>query len=177
MVTIRIAHEEDAAALGALHARSWKAAYRGIVPDAILHTFTPEGRTELFQKALQEAEGIYAIAFEGLRPAGFVCIGICRDEDKPAGWGEIRGLYLDPAFWRKGIGTKLAYWGINALNAQGYGRALLWVLEKNAAARAFYENIGFVCDGTVQQTRLGEGIRKCRYTMPIDNASPEQFGG
>ena len=45
-VVIRPAALEDAPAVGSLHARSWKVAYRGILPDVLLDGITEEAWIE-----------------------------------------------------------------------------------------------------------------------------------
>jgi Sortase and related acyltransferases len=63
---------------------------------------------------------------------------------KPVGYAAMRGdwldhLYVDPAWHSRGVGTAL-------LRATQEGRAhlQLWTFQKNAQARPFYEQHGFV---------------------------------
>ncbi len=42
---------EDAPIMGHIHSESWKKAYRGIIQDDIVDSFTSEKRTEVFKEA------------------------------------------------------------------------------------------------------------------------------
>ncbi|EQB86230.1 hypothetical protein J2Z44_002418 [Clostridium punense] len=44
MFRIRYANIKDARTLGEIHSKSWKVAYKGIVPDEILKNITVEKR-------------------------------------------------------------------------------------------------------------------------------------
>ena len=54
---------------------------------------------------------------------------------------EIKELYVEPFFHGQEIGGKLIDFAIEN------GAALLWVLEKNLRAIAFYQRHGFICSG------------------------------
>lgn len=163
MCEIRYANVYDAKALGEIHSSSWKAAYKGIIPDKVLDNITAEKREKYFKKALSEELEEDAIIFEDNKPAGFICIGKCRDKDKDGSYGEICGLYLMPDYWHKGIGFKLINWGLAELEKRNYKKITLWVLEENLSARGFYEKVGFKFDGTVNEINIGKKLNKVRY--------------
>ncbi len=163
MYEIRFATQADAQVLGEIHAASWKAAYRGIVPDEVLQNRTAEKRTDYFMRALAERREEDAIILVNGKAAGFVCIGKCRDGDAAPCTGEIWGIYLAPSFWRQGIGTRLIRWGMDTLQKRGYSAIVLWVLAENMAARAFYEKMGFLPDGAEKEIVLGKPLIECRY--------------
>ena len=47
-----------------------------------------------------------------------------------------------------------------------YGRICLWVLEDNAAARGFYEKMGYAPDGA-RQILEGLGVWELRYSRNL----------
>lgn len=51
---------------------------------------------------------------------------------------EVQKLFVEPAFQKNGIGTRLLLFAVNEKNAR-----MLWALEKNVRAIAFYERHGF----------------------------------
>lgn len=54
------------------------------------------------------------------------------------------------------------------MSAEGYVSVYLWVLEGNAAARAFYEQRGFVCNGDVMDVEVGGApLREVRYVRAL----------
>lgn len=163
MIEIRYARPGDARALGEIQSSSWRAAYKGVVPDCVLAAYTPEAREKAFEGFLAAGESRNAIAFCDGRPAGWACFEKCRDADAPALRGEIWGIYLSPAYWRRGIGSKLLFWTIDKLKAIGFTSVSLWVLEENANARAFYEHHGFKPDGAKKELELGKKLNVIRY--------------
>lgn len=175
MCEIRYANVDDAKSLGEIHSSSWKAAYKGIIPDKVLDNITAEKREKYFQNALREALEEDAIIFEENKPAGFICIGKCRDKDKDASYGEICGLYLLPDYWHRGLGSKLMSWGLAELEKRNYTRATLWVLEENLSARRFYEKVGFKFDGTVNEINIGKKLNEVRYVKKLISEDGEHL--
>lgn len=167
MIEIRYAEVSDAKILGEIQSQSWRAAYKGIVPEEVLEAFTPEVRREKFEGYLAAGTSLNALALCGGEAAGWVCFEKCRDEDAPASRGEIWGIYLKPEFWRRGIGAALMQWTIDELKRMGYMSASLWALEDNARARAFYENCGFKFDGTKKEIEIGKKLTEVRYVREI----------
>jgi len=166
-IIIRYAEADDAAALGEIHALSWQAAYRGIIPDEVLDGITTGKCQARFEKAIGEGIEENAIAFCGGQAAGFICIGKSRDADADSTCGEVWGIYLRPDFWRRGIGSLLMCWGLAELKKRGCLQATLWVLEDNHSARAFYDKMGFAFDGTVKPINIGKALGECRYCIAL----------
>ncbi len=52
-----------------------------------------------------------------------------------------------PEWWGLGVGRDLLDSATTHLVASGFSEAVLWVLEKNLRARAFYEKHGWSQDG------------------------------
>ena len=94
MIEIRKAAVKDSSVLGEIHAKSWKAAYKNIVPDSFLDRFTPEKRQKYFEKALTEEREEDFLVFYDNNPVGLICIGKCRDEDQDAGPAKYGAVYL-----------------------------------------------------------------------------------
>lgn len=167
MFRIRYANIVDAKTLGEIHSKSWKVAYKGIVPDEILKNITVEKRQAYFEKALTEKWEEDAIIFKDNDAVGLICIGKCRDADKTDTCGEIWGIYLLPEYWNMGIGSELINWGINELKKRNYSKVILWVLEENINARKFYEKVGFKHDGAIKEITIGKKLIEHRYEKII----------
>jgi GNAT superfamily N-acetyltransferase len=109
-VEARIATVDDAAAVAAVHVRSWQDAYRGICPDAYLDGLSVERRSEVWSRILSETDlprtGTFVLE-EGLDVIGFVHVAPTRDDDLPASTGEVTGIYITPTSWRLGGGRQL----------------------------------------------------------------------
>jgi RimJ/RimL family protein N-acetyltransferase len=164
---IRYADISDAKTLGEIHSKSWKVAYKGIVPNEILDNITVEKRQKYFEKALTDGWEEDAIIFKDNEAVGLICIGKCRDTDQPDTCGEILGIYLLAEYWNIGIGSELINWGLNELKKRNYNKVTLWVLEENINARRFYEKIGFKHDGTVKEISIGKKLYEYRYEKII----------
>lgn len=167
MYHIRYADSNDARILGEIHSASWKEAYKGIISDEILNSFTSEKREAFFRKALSEGWEEDAIIFSGNQGLGLICIGKSRDCDLMDDFGEIWGIYLLPDYWNQGIGSRLIDWGIHELKKRSYTHISLWVLEENMNARRFYEKKGFRHDGTKKDIRIGNDLKEIRYVYSI----------
>jgi ribosomal protein S18 acetylase RimI-like enzyme len=166
-IIIRKAEIEDSRGLGRVHSESWKAAYKGIVPDSFLEGITAEGREKKIADAISRGTERIYVAVRENQIVGFTCFGKCRDDDVDDTFGEIWGIYLHPQHWRKGIGAKLMQYGLSCLKNEGYKKVTLWVLEKNENARKFYERFGFRYDGTKKELYFDGIVHEIRYVRDL----------
>lgn len=168
-MNIRRAAVSDAPTLAKVHVDSWQVAYQGIVPASHLERFTYQRREEAFRQALAaDLEETYLIE-DGDQAAGILTIGASRDADlDPNEVGEIWGIYLAPAYWRRGIGTTLVREAERILRSRGCKDVILWVLDDNLDARRFYEKMGFSLDGVSKTVELGKPLKAVRYRKPLD---------
>ena len=152
---IRPATAEDAAAIAAVHASSWRWAYRGTLDDAVLDELTPTSRLEMWQAWFETPARGHALEVAVLdgEVVGFVEVG-------PAGAGEassaeVHALYLAADRAGQGLGSLLLDAGRADLVRHGFDRAILWVLAANRPARAFYEHRGWMPDGASDTYEIG----------------------
>jgi ribosomal protein S18 acetylase RimI-like enzyme len=140
---IRLATGDDASGIAEVQVRGWHAAYRGIIPDSYLETFTVEARTERWRSILAETHHPLWVAEDAGEVRGWISAGPSRDDDARPETGELWALYIHPDHWRSGIGRALWDIALNYLRQAGFSRVTLWVLEENRRGRAFYESVGF----------------------------------
>lgn len=158
--------------MGDLHVRSWRAAYRGIVPDAILDGMSIEGRRDRWARAIAQANTepsgqvrIWVVETDG-RVVGLATTGPCRDGDAQAGTGELQSIYLAPEAWSRGLGSALLEAAVDDLRARGFAPLLLWVIEENARGRRFYERAGWQPDGARKAIDFdGVPVDEIRYRL------------
>jgi GNAT superfamily N-acetyltransferase len=134
--------------------RSWRAGFRGIVPERI----DPERAWDANGIAARldaraDRQSVTLVAEVGDRIAGFAVLGPCRDDDAQATAGEVWALYVDPDRWRCGIGRRLVETSLRSLAASGYAEATVWTLGASRRNLRFYESLGFRRDGAVQRRR------------------------
>ena len=183
MVLIRHARPADGAAIAALRAESWQAAYAGIIRADVLAGWTGK------QIITQTAESITAERWQimivaetaGQRAGGeaeivgFAASGPERAKGgMPAGGGpgqaariELYAIYVAPAHWSSGTGRALLAEELEQARSAGFERMSLWVLDENSRARRFYEGAGFAATGDrLVTTELG-GAVQVRYERAV----------
>ena len=84
---------------------------------------------------------------------------------------EIRGLAVDPARQRRGVGRLLIAAAAREASARGARRLTLRVLAPNTAARAFYESCGFKVEGVLREEFLLDGRYVDDVLMALDLVS------
>jgi ribosomal protein S18 acetylase RimI-like enzyme len=172
-MNIRRATPGDAGALAKVHVDSWRAAYRGLVPDSHLDNLDYERRSVRFRESLAASSEETYVAEENGKVVGFLTLGACRDEDVDREvTGEIWGIYLAPQHWRKGVGRLLCQRGEEILSTRGYTIATLWVFEGNHQARQFYEAMGFETDGASKSLNVGAPLQAIRYRKQLTTPAP-----
>jgi len=150
---IRPMQISDIPRVAEIHVFGWRCAYKGIVPDEhLFNVLSVAKRMERFETSMKDKEIAWNsntfVYDDGIIKA-FLTIGPCRDEDKLSAF-ELGGIYVDPCLQGKGIGTALVAHCEEIAAKRGYNEVCLWTFEKNAAARAFYEKVGYVHDGATQ---------------------------
>lgn len=159
-VVVRPAGAADADDLARVRIASWRAAYRGIVPDPVLDGFDPAAEVVTWRRRLTAVTDAWVgVAFvveppAGPRLVGFVTTGPARHAGE-AGLGEVWAIYVDPEAQGQGVGRALMDAAVRDLTARGFGEVVLWVFEANAPARAFYERLGWTPDGAVKPFAIG----------------------
>jgi len=156
-ITVRSAGVADAADVARVRIASWRGAYRGIVPDAVLDGYDLAAETTTWQERLgttDPARVLVACAGDPPAVVGFVTTGPGR-HDGEAGLGEAWAIYVDPKAQGRGAGRALMDDAVQDLATRGFREAVLWVFETNAAARGFYEHLGWVADGTAKMFSIG----------------------
>lgn len=170
---IRPADVEDADRIAEVHVRSWRGAYRGLIPQEYLDGLDTAERAGLWVRItgrVDRTRSDVLLAEEDGRLLGFAAFGPTRDEgEDPELTGEVAAIYLDPAAWSTGCGRVLMASALDRLAAAGYEQATLWVLDTNARARRFYEAAGFRADGAEKPDDRGTfTLREVRYRRPLD---------
>ena len=165
---VRTADGADAAAVADVHVRSWKAAYRGQVPDDYLATLSAEQRRPMWRDILASTDwpttGTLVVEQEDGEVIGFAHLAPGRDRDSGAATAEITSIYLAPEALGLGGGRMLMDEALDRLRTAGFSAATLWVLATNQRARQFYEAGGWSWDGAEKTDgHWGFGLRELRY--------------
>lgn len=157
---IRPAGPDDADEIGAYHHRAWLEVYADhLGPDAPEH-LDEDGRIEqwdqwlrtqewartesghLMARASAEAMVTMVVDIDGV-VVGHASVGPAHEPET----GELISLYVDPDRQGEGHGRRLLGAAERALRLAEFDEAILWTIETNTAAIAFYERAGWVLDG------------------------------
>jgi len=163
---IRPATATDAAAMARVQVDSWRAAYDGLMPAAVIESFTPEGRTHQWERFFARPGDHVALVADHDGVVGFASIGPARGE--PEGLGEIYAIYVTPDHWGHGHGRDMIVEAEARLRSSGNTAAVLWVLTENARARRFYEAAGWETDGHTRIEVMPDGdLHEVRYRRDL----------
>ncbi len=151
--------DDDLREISSIYEKSWKYAYKGIIPQDFLDSI-PEGR---WADRINKSGMKSLVLCENSETVGTV--SFCRSRwEKFPDFGEIVSIYFLPEYIGKGYGKHLLKKCVDELNRQGFDNILLWVLEENRNARSFYEKNGFICtDNFLNDNIGGKELREVMY--------------
>jgi GNAT superfamily N-acetyltransferase len=169
---MRPAGPDDAAGIAGVHVDSWRAAYVGLVPQAVLDRLSFDRRRVFWTARLGDpGESRTFVADDRGRIVGFAGTGRPRDPECPPGMAELETIYLLPDTWRRGLGRRLMAQALRDLAERGFTSAILWVLTGNERGRRFYEAAGWQPDGRTQMLDFdGTRVEEMRYRVELEPA-------
>lgn len=147
-LTFRLAGVGDAAAVGALHAASWRTAYRGLLADDYIERRLDADRAAAWDERLRAPSPRQRVilAQQGARLTGFACVFLAED---PELGSLLDNIHVDPRARRHGLGSRLLAEAARLCRAEAPGIGLhLSVLEGNEPALKFYRAMGAQDAGT-----------------------------
>lgn len=163
MVTIRPLRKDEIEAALRMKNQGWRQAYRGRLSEEILDS--------LDENIEAQAEA-WAMGFDATGNVPFVAVdddgtivgiaggGDARDENPPAET-ELFMIYVLEEHYGTGLGKDLTDAAI------GDAAALVWVLQGNERAIAFYRKLGFEPDGATEQlSERWDGLHEIRMVRP-----------
>ncbi|HEY5553092.1 MAG TPA: GNAT family N-acetyltransferase [Opitutaceae bacterium] len=160
---IRFATPVDAGRIGEIHVVTWRAAYRGIVPDAFLESLSVGKRAAGWRRGIEADPQLVLVSEHEGKIDGWVAIGTGRDDDTKTE-GEVYALYVAPESWRQGIGRALMEKAEEELWNRALNRTVLWVLEQNDRALRFYESLHYSADGRTKEVNFTDTtLTELRY--------------
>lgn len=154
---VRDAGPADAMAIADLHARSWRDAYRGMLPDSLLDSGLDAAMEAYWTPALAAPPpGFLALVAE--TPDGLV--GLLGSFPNPARPGGVYldNLHVDPAVRGGGIGRRLLGAALARWREGAATGIALSVLAANRRALDFYRRLG---------ARLGTAVEKPAMGHPV----------
>jgi ribosomal protein S18 acetylase RimI-like enzyme len=162
-VRFRAATVADASAIAALRVESWRATYRGVMPDAYLDNMHAEESAFMWAQVLAaKASGICVFVAEAsvdtdadAEIVGFAS-GMLLTPEKLDCNAELTGIYIKPIAQRGGVGRRLVSLVAQRLQQSGAVSLLSWVISENQPARKFHEELG--AELLVEQAFAWDGL-------------------
>jgi ribosomal protein S18 acetylase RimI-like enzyme len=139
---LRPAALEDAEAVAMLHVQVWRETYGHIAPAEVVAVLSSlELRIDRWRGMLAGRESCTLLAELGGRIVGF---GRCGAPSDPVfgARGEVKQLFVDGAYARRGVGRALLGGLARELNRQDFKAVGLGVVKENEKAIAFYSALG-----------------------------------
>jgi ribosomal protein S18 acetylase RimI-like enzyme len=163
-VEIRRARLEDAAAIAAVHVRTWQSAYEHVFGAERLAGLDLAAREGLARRLATDPESDAFVVEDEGRIVGFVATGPPEEEGEER---ELYAIYVLPEAWGTEAGTGLMRAAVEAMRARHAADAILWVLDDNPRARRFYEREGWYADGSAESEYLGLTVPLVRYRLTL----------
>ena len=182
-IQLRRATVFDAEAIAAIRIEGWRTSYRGMIPDSYLDEMDMNENVLHWRTILQalpvkeDALCVYVAVSED-EIVGFVS-AMKLAEPKLDKQGEINAIYIRPQWQRCGIGKRMMHKAARSLQAMGCQSCVIWVIDGNAQARNFYEELGgeilveqeFSWDG-LDLTEVGYGWNDLNVLLASAQAMP-----
>lgn len=173
-IVIRLAKPADAPDMAEIHARSWEAAYREIIPMNCIKEKNAASQA-LFKRIItDENDRQYVIQADG-KTIGIMCVAppqegddeVTNDSGIDDSFYELHGIYLHPAVYRQGIGKIAMSFAFDKARSAGKSNMILWVFAENTNAVKFYENCGFTPDGASKIYHCGKDMKCIRMRRKL----------
>jgi GNAT superfamily N-acetyltransferase len=175
---VRPARAGDAANLAQVQVASWRQAFAGIVPAALLAELTSDEAEGVWRDRWREAitnpptsrhHVLMAVTDDPAREVvGFVSAGPATDADRwPGTDGEVYELRIMPERTGCGHGSRLLHAIADTLTQDGFHTVCTWALEADTALRRFLESSGWAADGARGELDVGTSVPVVRLHTAI----------
>ncbi|MCW2636177.1 MAG: family N-acetyltransferase [Blastococcus sp.] len=181
-VSVRPARPGDAAEIARVQVVTWRAAYRAVLPAAVLDEWDADAATRAWRTAVESpptpGHGVL-VALEGQTVVGFAAFGTpelsAGEQPDPAGpSSELSTLLVEPRWGRRGHGSRLLAAVTDVVRAGGAARLQTWLLEPDRVSATFYESTGWAPDGWARTLDTGaDPLREVRWHTLLDGDDEE----
>jgi GNAT superfamily N-acetyltransferase len=169
---VRPARAEDAEAIARVQLVTWRAAYRTLLPAAVLDDWDEPAAVLAWRSAVVEpptpAHGVL-VALDGDQVTGYAAFGPAElvDGEEPLPDGattEVTALLVEPRWGRRGHGSRLLAAVADLAAATGAVRLQMWLPEADAVTSRFLDGAGWAPDGWGRALDTGTStLRQLRW--------------
>ena len=163
VIRVRPAGRDDCPAIHSIASETWRATYHGLIPEQDIEAFLQSNYgPQQLERAIERMAGGFLLASVQGQPAGYASVSLDRD-----GNAQLWTIYVRPG--NQGAGVGKALWDAAVSQARSLGPAslVLWVLEDNRQARAFYECQGAAVSAQRDFPVGAASISEIQYTLPL----------
>lgn len=169
-VSVRPARADDAAEIARIQVDTWRTAYTGVLPAAVLAGLSVDAARDAWALAVQSPpsprhhvliaqEQHWTVGFAALAPADDLEAG----DPEPATTVLLGLVLVEPRWGRRGHGSRLLAAAVDHARGDGMTRAIVWVPENDTASREFFTGAGWAPDGLARALDTGAGeVREIR---------------
>jgi GNAT superfamily N-acetyltransferase len=170
---VRPARPDDAPAIARVQLVTWRTAYRGLLPSAVLDDWDEPAAADAWRTAVAHpptpAHGVL-VALDGVEVTGFVAFGPPDDAPAEAPTAEVTALLVEPRWGRRGHGSRLLAAVADLTAAAGTTLLQMWLPEEDAVSARFLAGAGWAADGWVRTLDTGSSLlRQVRWHTLLDD--------
>jgi ribosomal protein S18 acetylase RimI-like enzyme len=179
---VRAARAADASGLARVQVASWRSAFAGLVPDAVIAELTSEEAVGQFAERWREAISAPPTSKHRVHVAvekpgepeilGFAAAGPATDEDLwPGTDGELYELHVMPSVAAEGHDQRLLHAVADTFAEDGFSTGYTWALAGDEARVEFLEAAGWAPDGSRASLDMGVKVPVVRLHTRLSPAS------
>jgi ribosomal protein S18 acetylase RimI-like enzyme len=178
---VRAARASDASGLARVQVASWRSAFAGLVPDAVIAELTSEEAVGQFAERWREAISAPPTSKHRVHVAvekpgepeilGFAAAGPATDEDLwPGTDGELYELHVLPSVAAEGHDQRLLHAVADTFAEDGFSTGYTWTLAGDEARVEFLEAAGWAPDGSRASLDMGVKVPVVRLHTRLSPA-------
>jgi GNAT superfamily N-acetyltransferase len=166
LIAFRPAAAADANALAAIHEAAWRATYQGLIPHLHLERMIARRGPLWWQRQIRRGSMLTVLVYDNV-PQGYAAWGEARGT-WPWPAGEIFELYVAPVFQGVGLGTRLFAAARQELRRKGFERLVVWALQDNELACAFYGGLGGIAVAAAPERFGGVSLTRVAFAWGVN---------
>ena len=171
-VSVRPARPEDAVAITRVQGTTWRTAYRGVLPAAVLDSWDEAAAETSWRGAVSAPPSPrhhVLVAVERDSVVGFAAVAAAEEG------AEIATLLVEPRWGRRGHGSRLLAAVTDLAAAAGQRRLEVWLAESDRVSAEFFESAGWAPDGWARTLDTGDvPLRELRWHTMLDGDEEER---
>lgn len=166
-VSVRPATFEDVGEIARIQLDTWRTAYQGVLPAAVLESLSVDAAAAAWGAAVTApptSKHHVLVALEQAWRVGFAALAPEEEEATVA----LGPILVEPRWGRRGHGSRLLAAAVDHARADGMTRAVAWVPEADQATQQFLTSAGWQPDGTARGLDTGAGeLREIRLHVSL----------